>query len=150
MQSGIVLDEERFVASARNAADALLARQRADGSLAGRFDTSWRPACRWSCLTGNAQTALVWLALYERTGEQKYFAAARAINRFVMGTQDLAAQDPGIRGGVKGSHPIWAEYGSFEYLNWAAKFLVDALVMENRLERSETESPQTASFREAK
>jgi hypothetical protein len=150
VQSGILLGEERFVASAKNAADALLANQRADGSLAGRFDVNWRAVCRWSCLTGDAQTALVWLALYEKTGEQKYFAAARAINRFVMGTQDLAAQDPGIRGGVKGSHPIWAEYGSFEYLNWAAKFLVDALLVENRLGRGETQPAQVPSFREAK
>jgi hypothetical protein len=150
VQSGLMLGEERFVVSARKAADALLARQRGDGSLAGRFDMNWRPVCRWSCLTGDVQTALVWLALYQKNREEKYLAAARAINRFVMGTQDLVAQDLGIRGGVKGSHPIWAEYGSFEYLNWAAKFLVDALIVENRLRQGETQPVEISGFREAK
>lgn len=137
IESGILLNDEAFVASAKRAADALLTRQRGDGSLAGRFDMNWQPVCRWSCLTGDAQTALVWLRLYERTKDDRYFAAGRALNRFVMQTQDLLAADEGIRGGVKGSHPIWAEYGSFEYLNWAAKFLVDALLLEHRLGRIE-------------
>ena len=138
IESGILLGDETFVASAKRAADALLTRQRGDGSLAGRFDMNWQSVCRWSCLTGDAQTALVWLRLYERTKDDRYFSAGRALNRFVMRTQDLLAADEGIRGGVKGSHPIWAEYGSFEYLNWAAKFLVDALLLEHRLGRIET------------
>jgi hypothetical protein len=38
--------------------------------------------------------------------------------------------DPGIVGGVAGSFPIDGEYGSFQYLNWAAKFAIDANLME--------------------
>jgi hypothetical protein len=144
VESGNFLGEERFVEAAKKGADALLERQRPDGSLAGRFDSHWQPVCRWSCLTGDAQTAIVWLRLYERSGDVAYLHGARAINRFVMKTQDLAAKDEGIRGGVKGSHPIWAEYGSFEYLNWAAKFLVDALLLEKRLGRVEAESQRAA------
>ncbi len=150
VQSGLMLREDRFLASARTAADALLARQRDNGSLAGRFDENWNPACRWSCLTGDAQTALVWLALYEKSGEKQYLDTARAINRFVMRTQDLGAKDPGIRGGVKGSHPIWAEYGAFEYLNWAAKFLVDALLAQHRLGRKDMDTAESFDRREAK
>jgi hypothetical protein len=33
-----------------------------------------------------------------------------------------------VRGGVPGSFPIWGGYGTYEYLNWAAKFLADALL----------------------
>ena len=36
----------------------------------------------------------------------------------------------GIRGGVKGSHPVDGGYGPFEYLNWAAKFSIDANLIE--------------------
>jgi hypothetical protein len=139
LESGVFLGEERFVGAAKRAADALLVRQRSNGSLAGRFDDRWQPVGDWSCLTGDAQTAIVWLRLYERSGDSRYLSSARAINRFLMKTQDPSAKDEGIRGGVKGSHPIWAEYGSFEYLNWAAKFLVDALLLENRLGRIEAE-----------
>jgi hypothetical protein len=145
VEAGAFLGDARLVEAAKKAANALLERQRPDGSLAGRFDRQWQPVCRWSCLTGDAQTAIVWLRLYEQSGDSRYLSGARAINRFLMKTQDLGAKDEGIRGGVKGSHPIWAEYGSFEYLNWAAKFLVDALLLENRLGQTVAPSPRAAA-----
>ena len=132
LEAGMLLGDERYQASARLAADALLALQRPDGSLAGRFDSGWNPAARWSCLTGDAQTAIVWLRLHETTGDKRYLRAAEPMNRFLSSTQDLAASDPGIRGGIKGSQPVWSEYGSYEYLNWAAKFFADALMLEIR------------------
>jgi hypothetical protein len=114
----------------------LLARQRPDGSLAGRFDREWVDASKWSCLTGDAQTAIVWLRLYEATGDRRYLQAAERMNRYLSSTQDCAASDSGIRGGIKGSQPIWGEYGAYEYLNWAAKFFADALMLEIRAKPS--------------
>jgi hypothetical protein len=132
LEAGFVLGDERFQGAARQAADALLARQRSDGSLAGRFDDGWNDAARWSCLTGDAQTAIVWLRLFESTGGRRYLDAAKRMSHYLSGTQDLRALDPGIRGGMKGSQPIWGEYGEYEYLNWAAKFFADALMLEIR------------------
>lgn len=136
LEGGVLLEEPRYVQAARRAADSLLQRQRRDGSLAGRFDSEWRDAAGWSCLTGDAQTSIVWLRLHELTGEPRYLEAALRMNRFLAGIQVLDAGDPGISGGIKGSQPIWAEYGPFEYLNWAAKFFADALLLELRLTSS--------------
>ncbi|MDA8092642.1 MAG: hypothetical protein M0T84_01830 [Betaproteobacteria bacterium] len=130
LESGMILEESRYVDAATRAAEALLRRQRADGGLPGRFDAHWRPQARFSCLTGDAQTAIVWLRLHAITRDARYFEAARRLNDYVASTQDLVAENPGIRGGIKGSFPIWAEYGSYEYLNWAAKFFADAAMLE--------------------
>ena len=54
-------------------------------------------------------------------------AADRALEH-ALSTQHLDGADPGMRGGVPGSFPIWGGYGTYEYLNWAAKFLADALL----------------------
>ena len=35
-----------------------------------------------------------------------------------------------MTGGVKGSFPVDGGYGTYEYLNWAAKFTIDANVKE--------------------
>ena len=47
----------------------------------------------------------------------------------------------GIRGGVKGSDPVWGSYLWLRYPNWAAKFGADALMNEvtmlDQLERRE-------------
>ena len=116
--------------AARRTALALAAVQRDDGSLAGRYDASWRPAAAWSCLTGNAQMALVWQRLAQLEGRADLREAAGKAIRHVCATQDLDTEDGGVRGGVAGSFPIWGEYGRYEYLNWAAKFLLDALLCE--------------------
>jgi DUF1680 family protein len=133
LEAGTIAGEAAFIDAARRAADALLARQRPDGSLGGRFDAEWRPAARWSCLTGDAQTSIVWLRLAEITADPRYADAARRMNQYLMSTQDLESADPGVRGGIKGSDPIYGEYGSHEYLNWAAKFFADALMLEARI-----------------
>jgi hypothetical protein len=52
------------------------------------------------------------------------------MNHFLKKTQDLVSDELGIRGGIKGSQPFWGGYGPFWYLNWAAKFFIDALSLE--------------------
>ncbi|HEU4332935.1 MAG TPA: pectate lyase [Candidatus Eisenbacteria bacterium] len=130
LEGGLLLEEERHVAAARRAADALLERLRPDGGLAGRFDAGWRNAASWSCLTGNAQTALVWLRLERILGTAAYGDAAVRLLGYLRTTQDLRSGDPGVRGGVAGSFPRFGEYGPYEFLNWAAKFFADGLLLE--------------------
>jgi hypothetical protein len=37
------------------------------------------------------------------------------------------------RGGIRGSFPAYGGYGTYQFLNWAAKFFVDALLAERKL-----------------
>ena len=46
-----------------------------------------------------------------------------------MARHDISSSDPCIRGGLAGSWPVWAPYGKFRILNWATKFLSDALLL---------------------
>jgi len=137
LEIGLLLDEPRFVESARKVARGVATRVAPDGALPGRLDAQWRPAARWSCVTGEAQMVLVWDRLDALTaGAAKTAGAAggefkevsAAVLRHVLATQDLDHRDPGVKGGVAGSFPIWGDYGRYEYLNWAAKFLADALL----------------------
>lgn len=126
-------NENKLLEHAILTADGLLGAYRADnGYLAGRLDSEWRPAVKWSCLTGSAQIAYCWLLLYQYTGDDKYFKAASAANRYVRRTMRIDGQD-GIRGGVKGSFPVYGAYGKYSYLNWAAKFTVDSILLEKEL-----------------
>jgi hypothetical protein len=134
LAAGTELDAPPYVRAARAAADALMATQRPDGYLAGRFDSSWRPKARWSCPTGNAQMAIVWLRLFGLSGDVRYLDAARRANTYLCESQNLLTKSPGIRGGIKGSDPIWSEYGRFTYLNWATKFFADSLMLELNLD----------------
>ncbi len=148
LESGIILNAKAFTASARHAADALLAQQNPDGSLFGCFDVDWQPRVKWICLTGCAQIAIIWFRLFEMTQESRYFDAAARATHFLKTVQQLDADNPGIRGCIKGSSPIYAAYGPYLYLNWATKFFADALMLKMQIETSnneqetgETESP---------
>lgn len=124
--------EEMFLSAGRRTADGLLTALRGDGFLPGRLWPDWRGAADWACLTGTVQIAHCWLMLHEITGEARYLEAATLANRYVRRTMIVDGR-PEVRGGIKGSFPVWGEYGACEYLNWAAKFFVDSHMLERRI-----------------
>lgn len=131
LESGILLKEDRYVVAAKKTADVLLKLQKPNGFLSGEFDARWKPSW-WSCLTGNVQMALVWFRLFDLTGDDKYRRGALAAVEFVKQKQNLTSSNPGIRGGIPGSAPIWGPYERFKYPNWAVKFFIDALLVKRR------------------
>src|SRR6185503_4474855 len=134
-ESGRLLNDERYIGAAVRTADALLARQHADGWLASTYRSAWQATSRSSCLTGNCQASRLWLRLFALRDKPIYTEGAKRAILFVSRTQKLSSANPGVRGGIAGSAPFYGRYESFTYPNWAAKFYVDALltlqVMEN-------------------
>jgi hypothetical protein len=130
-----ILEAHRFsgspdlLAAARRTADGLLGARRADGALPGCLRADWSAAVHWVCLTGLAQIAHCWLLLFDSTGETRYADAAFAANAYVRRTVRVIGADE-TRGAVKGSFPVDGGYARYEYPNWAAKFLVDSLLLE--------------------
>ena len=128
LEGGLLLEDEEMVGAAARAASALALAIREDGFLPGRFDRRWRPAVSWSCLTGTAQMANVWTRLGAFAGDAHWSGPAAAALHFLKRTQNRTSSDPGLRGGIKGSHPCTGEYGRLQTLSWATKFFVDALL----------------------
>lgn len=129
LECGLILGDETCISAAQRTADILLSLQRADGSLPGELASNWNGSL-WSCLTGNAQMAIVWFRLYEIARDLKYARAALDALRYVKQKQDLSSSNPAVRGAIPGSSPRWGPYERFKYPNWAAKFFVDALMAE--------------------
>jgi hypothetical protein len=121
--------EQRLLDAARRTADPLVRALGPDGRLPGRFKPGWEAGSDWVCLTGSAQLAQCWLMMFRFTGDTRYADAGMKANRFVRRTVRVEG-DPDTLGGVKGSFPVDGEYGRYEYLNWAAKFLADSLMLE--------------------
>ena len=132
LECGRVLNDPRYVDAARRVATSLMAHLRPDGWMTGQFSERWEPVGDWCCLTGNAQMAIVWRTLAELDGNAEFAGAARRAVGFVARRQLRNHDDPGVRGGVAGSSPIEGHYGRYQYLNWAAKFFVDALLLEEQ------------------
>lgn len=130
IESGLLLQEDRWIAVGQRAADALLHRYEVRRHLAGTYALGWKGDHSFSCLTGCAQISRIWNRLYEITRDARYLNAALKLNDFVISRIDLRSRNNGIRGGVMGSHPAWGPYMSYRVPNWAAKFALDALFAE--------------------
>ena len=114
-----------------------------DGYLAGKVDAMWRATASYSCLTGSAQLAGLLLSLPRRDAHPDYVTTALNLNAQIKETQELHSSYPGVRGGIAGSDPIWGAYVPYWYLNWAAKFFLDALLLEDEVdERPSSERPK--------
>lgn len=123
--------------AATTTAEALMEAQRVDGSLPGQMDEHWNRTVSWACLTGCSQIALCWLLLGRETGREDFLEAARRANEYVRRTV-LPEGQAEVRGGVKGSHPVFHRYCRFQYINWACKFLIDSCTLEQELDRERT------------
>ncbi len=121
--------DARYLTAALRTAEVMAACMDANGLLAGRFARDWSRAVPWSCLTGTSQMAICWGILAEATGDPKLADAMRRANRFVRRTVAQTGS-AGEVGGVAGSFPIDGAYGRWQFLNWAAKFTVDAQLQE--------------------
>jgi Squalene-hopene cyclase C-terminal domain len=121
--------DSSLLEAARRTGDGLLGALRQDGGLPGRLRPDWSPGVDWVCLTGSAQVAHCWLLLYQWTSKADYREAAVRANAFVRRTIRVDGP-PDTRGGVKGSFPVDGDYGRYQYLNWAVKFVIDSTQLE--------------------
>lgn len=146
--AGELLDDERYVHAARAGVRPLADLHRRPGALRGRYEGSWRGTVSWRCLTGEAQIALVLSRLAKYAGADGGFArTAQAMLEGLARIQDAEGPYPQSRGGVAGSKPLWGGYCPLAYPSWAAKFYIDALLLQ--LFGADVQSPPVACDRSA-
>jgi hypothetical protein len=128
-----LLGRKDGIEAARSAALAALRCAESEGRVPGVMNSKWRPAADYTCLTGNAQLALIWFRLFELDDDLRYVNAAIGALDEVKRAQVMHLKHPGLRGGIAGSAPIWGDYLHFALPNWAAKFFIDALLLKKQI-----------------
>jgi hypothetical protein len=130
LETGVLLKDRKCIDAVLRTSSELLNFVGPDGKMPGRFDKNWNPTVSWACLTGMAQISIVWRCLFLLTKESKFEKASSKVNSYLKSTQYISEVNPGMRGGIKGSHPINGGYGKYRILNWATKFFIDSLMLE--------------------
>ncbi|PIR59469.1 MAG: hypothetical protein COU69_00015 [Candidatus Pacebacteria bacterium CG10_big_fil_rev_8_21_14_0_10_56_10] len=132
--SGLILEDEQLIEAARRTAQPVRDYFLRHDKLPATFDAEWQSGDSYSCLTGNAQFAVIWWQLGETTGEAKYRQAARRLTGQLKSSQDLVTGNLSVNGAIPGSFPVYGDlarnagYCRLAYLNWATKFFADALL----------------------
>lgn len=134
LEVGILAGRADFIDAVRRTADAILPRMSSSGYLPGRFYADWEPAGFSSCLTGSAQIAIVCYRLFEQTAQAKYRTQADKLVNYLKALQLIQSDDAAVIGAIAGSFPLLGSYMRTGYPNWATKYLLDALLLQHRLE----------------
>ncbi len=130
--AGVLLEDDEFVDAADHVVTALARKFEVEKFLPGDLDEDWSSASRYTCLTGDAQLSALLIRLHLRGADERYLNTALKLNEYLRTTQDLESEHRAVRGGIKGSEPIWGDYLAYAYPNWPVKFFADALLLEER------------------
>jgi len=125
---GILLDEEKFLNSAKKGLDGVLSQMNDRGFIPGRMDSDWNASADWACLTSIAQIGVACVKVYKKGGNKKYLEAALKAKDFLKTCQNNFNDEHGGLGALWGSWPISGGYGKYEALNWAVKYFADLLI----------------------
>lgn len=134
--AGRLLKDNRYTKVAEQTCQQLYRIFNRDQQLWATYDHHWQPRSRYTCLTGNAQIAILWLEIGQQFKRAAFIKAARTILRSLKTGQNIEDPASPIYGGIKGSQPIYGTwlplkgYCRCAFINWAAKFFIDALLLD--------------------
>jgi uncharacterized protein YyaL (SSP411 family) len=134
---GSKLNERKFIEVAIKSADSLLKKFQEDEKVKATYNKDWQSRDNYSCLTGNAQIAIIWFKLYQLTKNSKYKINSIKLNDLLKSTQLISTKNKGLEGAIKGSHPITGQYNQFSFINWATKFFCDSMLCELTIEKAD-------------
>jgi uncharacterized protein YyaL (SSP411 family) len=130
LELGVLSGREDLITSVERGVSPIIQNISPKGFLAGRFDAKWKPRVRYSCLTGSAQIAIVLYRLSDLTGNKHYFDAANRLVDYLKALQRHDSRDINLNGAIPGSFPLFGSYQTAGYPNWATKFFLDAVMLQ--------------------
>ncbi|MBP8016701.1 glycoside hydrolase family 88 protein [Candidatus Gracilibacteria bacterium] len=128
---GIKLKEEKYINAVLLSVHNLIPLFEIKKYLPSRIGLDWQVESSSECLTGNAQLAIILFKLFQLKKDYYYLNTAYKLVDSVLINIDLQTQNKNIFGGVPGSNPLYGNYCEFCYISWASKFILDALFLEN-------------------
>jgi uncharacterized protein YyaL (SSP411 family) len=81
------------------------------------------------CLTGNSQIAIVFLKLSKLLDDLRFANAAYKLIDINKSISNRKFGHSGLDYGLSGSYPIFGNYQKFQFVNWAAKYHAESILL---------------------
>ncbi len=133
LESSFILKDEELWNVGYLFAEKVMRQFEVQKKLHGAYYSSFKGVSWYQCLTGNVQMAIIWLKIFQKTGDARFLNSAIKAIDIVTKYQIKSSLNSNLKGAVAGSVPIYGRYMAFRYPNWAVKFLTDALILENQI-----------------
>lgn len=132
IEAGLLLEDDKYYNIGYDLAHKLLRQFELKKKLAGAYFEDFKPVTWYRCLTGEAQMAIIWLRIFERNKDARFLSATSKLLDDTCKTQPKSNGLLIKKGGLKGSLPYYGTYLTFRQPNWATKFLIDAMLLEEK------------------
>lgn len=131
IEAGMILKRKDFWKTGYNLAYKLFRKYELKKYLAGAYHEDFSEVKWYRCLTGEAQMCIIWLLIAEHKNDPRFVNVASKV------LDDLCKAQPTSsflkkKGGLPGSKPYYGRYIAFRQPNWATKFFMDALYLEDQ------------------
>ena len=132
--SSQVLNEEKYYNAAQKTAKKLLSKFEVNLELPAYCNSDWSTYLDLGhkaslCLTGYSQIAIVFQKIAKKEDDLRYLNAALKINEIVSAIGNYNSSNDGISYGLPGSFPIYGSYQTFQFVNWAAKYHAESVLL---------------------
>lgn len=135
LESYFILDDKIWWDTAYPFAEKVMKNFEVQKRLNGAYYSDFKGISWYQCLTGNAQIAIIWLKIFQHSGDPRFLNSASKAIDVVIKHQIKSHINQNLRGAVAGSFPIYGRYMAMRYPNWAVKFLTDAIILEDQILR---------------
>jgi uncharacterized protein YyaL (SSP411 family) len=130
LESYLLSGKEEYISIAYNWAYKFMRKYEINKKLAGAYYENFTGINWYRCLTGEAQLAIIWLKIFDIMKDVCFVNAASKLLDSLAMTQPQMDTFFLKSGGLKGSQPYFGKYIAFRQPNWATKFYIDALLLE--------------------
>jgi len=137
LRSSALVGDTRYLDAIGATLSALQRRFEAGRSiLASHYDEHWRAVTPYSALDADCQIAMLWFLFSQATGDIRFANSALKMMDLVRNCIDMTAVADGVRGGLPGSFPVQGDNQRHACVNWAAKYFIDASLLEVAFRRT--------------
>lgn len=138
VRSSRLLNRDDYRAAVEATLAALLRRFEVGRAMpASHYDEHWRRQTTYSAVDADCQIAMLWFLFSRATGDLRFANSALKMMDLIRDRIAIDAGAPdGVRGGLPGSFPIQGDNQRHTCINWAAKYFIDASLLELEFRRS--------------
>jgi uncharacterized protein YyaL (SSP411 family) len=130
LESYLLSKKEVYINIAYKLAYKFMKKYELNKKLAGAYYENFTGIDWYRCLTGEAQITIIWLKIFEIMDDVRFVNTASKLLDSLSITQPLKDTFFFKSGGLKGSQPYFGKYIAFRQPNWATKFYIDAILLE--------------------
>lgn len=131
LECSIILKDDNYFETCYKLSEIFMKKFEVKKQLAGAYFENLNEISNFRCLTGEAQMIIIWNKLSQISNDFRFLNSGLKL-------LDSLEKEVSLfntlfkKGGLSGSKPFYGKYISLRQPNWASKFLIDAILEEDK------------------